>query len=330
MFLLCCRKNIALALTLHYLIGGFINNLSIRTLSLTVFALLAFAGNSVLCRMALAGQSIDAGSFTFIRLVSGLFVLMVLLKALPAQNASSHGASLLAENQRKGSWLSAFLLFLYAVTFSYAYISLDTGIGALILFGAVQLTMVIYSVVKGARLNIIEWFGLLVAFTGFVYLVMPTLTTPSLHGFLLMLVSGVAWAFYTLRGKASSNPLVDTSYNFVRTAPWLCVLLVGMVLASRMGFVDVYFTSGGIVLAAISGGVASGLGYAVWYMALAGLSSSRAAVVQLLVPIIASLGGVLFAGELMSMRLIISSLLVLGGILMVVLGHQLLHRKAIQ
>ena len=307
--------------------GDFINNLSIRTISLTVFALLAFAGNSVLCRLALAGESIDAGSFTFIRLISGLFVLVVLLKVVPAQDVSSSGAPLPAENQRKGSWLSAFLLFLYAVTFSYAYISLDTGIGALILFGAVQLTMVIYSIVKGARLNVIEWFGLLVAFAGFVYLVLPTLTTPSLHGFLLMLVSGVAWAFYTLRGKASSSPLIDTSYNFLRTAPWLCVLLIGMALASRMGFVDVHFTSHGIVLAAISGGVASGLGYAVWYMALAGLSSSRAAVVQLLVPIIASLGGVLFAGELMSMRLIISSLLVLGGILMVVLGHQLLHRK---
>jgi len=291
--------------------------------------LLAFAGNSVLCRLALADGSIDAGSFTFIRLVSGLFVLMVLMKALSTQRASLRDTSLPVKEQPKGSWLSAFLLFLYAVTFSYAYISLDTGIGALILFGAVQLTMVIYSIVKGARLNVIEWIGLLVAFTGFVYLVMPTLTTPSLHGFLLMLVSGVAWAFYTLRGKASSSPLVDTSYNFLRTAPWLCVLLIGMVLASRMGLTDVHFTPRGIVLAAISGGLASGLGYAVWYMALAGLSSSRAAVVQLLVPIIASLGGVIFAGELMSMRLIISSLLVLGGILMVVLGHQLLHRKTV-
>lgn len=310
--------------------GGFINNLSIRTVSLTVFALLAFAGNSVLCRLALADGSIDAGSFTFIRLVSGLFILVVLMKALSTQRGSSlRSTSLPVEDQPKGSWLSAFLLFLYAVTFSYAYISLDTGIGALILFGAVQLTMVIYSIVKGARLNVIEWIGLLIAFAGFVYLVMPTLTTPSLHGFLLMLVSGVAWAFYTLRGKASSSPLVDTSYNFIRTAPWLCVLLIGMVLASRMGFTEMHFTPRGIVLAAISGGLASGLGYAVWYMALAGLSSSRAAVVQLLVPIIASLGGVLFAGEIMSMRLIISSLLVLGGILMVVLGHQLLHRKTI-
>lgn len=309
--------------------GGFINNLSIRTISLTLFALLAFAGNSVLCRLALAGATIDAGSFTFMRLASGLFVLVILLKVLPVQSSSSLNASLPVENQRKGSWLSASLLFLYAITFSYAYISLDTGIGALILFGAVQLTMVIYSIVKGTRLNVIEWFGLLVAFTGFVYLVIPTLTTPSLHGFLLMLVSGIAWAFYTLRGKTSSSPLVDTSYNFLRTVPWLCVLLIGMVLASRMGLVDIHYTSRGIVLAAISGGLASGLGYAVWYMALAGLSASRAAVVQLLVPIIASLGGVIFAGELLSMRLVISSLLVLGGILMVVLGHQRLHRHTI-
>lgn len=303
-----------------------INNLSIRTIFLTLFALLAFAGNSVLCRLALAGESIDAGSFTFIRLASGLFVLVILLKILPVQHSSSNNVSPPVENLRKGSWLSAFLLFLYAITFSYAYISLDTGIGALILFGTVQLTMVIYSIVKGVRLNVIEWLGLLIAFIGFLYLVMPTLTTPSLHGFLLMLVSGVAWAFYTLRGKGSSSPLIDTTYNFLRTAPWLCVLLIGMVLASSMGLLDVYFTPRGMVLAIISGGVASGLGYAVWYMALAGLSSSRAAVVQLLVPIIASLGGVIFTGELLSVRLMISSLLVLGGILMVVLGHQRLHR----
>lgn len=293
--------------------------------------MLAFAGNSVLCRLALADESIDAGSFTFIRLVSGLFVLVVLLKVLSAQGAlSPQDESLPADNQRKGSWLSAFLLFFYAITFSYAYISLDTGIGALILFGTVQLTMVTYSIVKGARLSVIEWCGLLIAFTGFVYLVMPTLTTPSLHGFLLMLASGVAWAFYTLRGKTSSSPLVDTTYNFLRTAPWLCALLIGIVLASRTGLAEVHYTPRGIVLAAVSGGLASGLGYAVWYMALAGLSSSRAAVVQLLVPIIASLGGVIFAGELLSMRLIISLLLVLGGILMVVIGHQRLNQNAVK
>ena len=206
------------------------------------------------------------------------------------------------------------MLFIYAVAFSFGYISLDTGTGALILFGAVQITMILASVISGNKLHISEWLGLTLAFTGFVYLIIPNLTTPSLMGFILMSISGVAWAFYTLLGRGSKNPLSDTSYNFLRTSPFILVLII-------FGFSSAHFTSTGIILAVLSGAIASGIGYFIWYIALTGLSVTQGAVVQLFVPIIAAIGGVMFTSELVTLRLIESSGLVLGGILMVILGR---------
>ena len=200
------------------------------------------------------------------------------------------------------------------MAFSFGYISLDTGTGALILFGAVQITMILASVISGNKLHISEWLGLTLAFTGFVYLIIPNLTTPSLMGFILMSISGVAWAFYTLLGRGSKNPLSDTSYNFLRTSPFILVLII-------FGFSSAHFTSTGIILAVLSGAIASGIGYFIWYIALTGLSVTQGAVVQLFVPIIAAIGGVMFTSELVTLRLIESSGLVLGGILMVILGR---------
>jgi drug/metabolite transporter (DMT)-like permease len=289
------------------------NKHSIKIIACTIFALLAFAGNSVLCRLALGGNMIDAASFTVIRLLAGIIILVTAAAITPNTDAA----------RSKGSWLAASMLFIYAVAFSYGYISLDTGTGALILFGAVQITMIIVSVVSGTRLHYCEWLGLFIAFSGFVYLIIPSLTTPSLLGLILMTISGIAWGFYTLVGRSSTQPLSDTAYNFLRTSPFITALLI-------FTFQDATITQEGILLAVLSGAIASGAGYAIWYIALGGLSVTQAAVVQLFVPIIAAIGGVIFANELITLRLVEASALVLGGILTVVLGRNYFVSRALK
>jgi drug/metabolite transporter (DMT)-like permease len=278
----------------------------IKIIAATAFALLAFAANSVLCRLALGENAIDPNSFTIIRLISGIIILITVMQLM--------GKSNVVKSKPKGSWLAASMLFIYAIAFSLGYISLDTGTGTLILFGAVQITMVMASVISGTKLHFSEWLGLLIAFSGFVYLIIPDLVTPSLMGFMLMTISGVAWGLYTLVGRASQNPLSDTAYNFLRTTPFILILIL-------FGLNDLHITPIGILLAVISGAIASGIGYFLWYIALKGLSVTQAAVVQLFVPIIAAIGGVVFTNELITLRLIESSALVLGGILMVILGR---------
>ena len=217
----------------------------LKTLLCTVFALIAFAANSVLCRLALEKGAIDASGFTIIRLLAGIGVLMLILKVRPASNAPA-----------RGSWISALMLFGYALTFSFAYISLDTGTGALVLFGAVQLTIILTSIFSGQKLHWLEWTGVMLAFSGFTYLVTPNVTTPSFSGFLLMTLAGIAWGGYTLRGKASIAPLQDTAFNFLRTAPFVGILAL-------ITFFNLQASLAGVMLAILSGGLASGLGYTV-------------------------------------------------------------------
>jgi drug/metabolite transporter (DMT)-like permease len=290
------------------------NNHLIKTTLLTALALIAFAANSVLCRLALGNEAIDASSFTGIRLLSGAIALFIILNITGSVKGSNKGAS------SKGSWGASLALFLYAITFSYAYLSVDTGTGALLLFGSVQITMILLSVVSGTRLHIIEWSGVIVAFTGFIYLVLPNITTPSITGFILMTVSGISWGIYTLKGRSCENPLMDTTYNFIRTIPFVALLTVFTVQNINM-------STEGIILAFVSGAITSGLGYTIWYIALRGLSSTQAAVIQLSVPVIAAIGGVLFVSETITMRLIISAVVVLTGILMVVLGKYHFTKK---
>lgn len=290
---------------------------SVATTSIwTLLALLAFAGNSILCRLALGEQAIDAAGFTSLRLLSGIITLLVIL-AVSRRHKTATG-------KVRGSWSASLMLLLYAVTFSYAYLTLDTGTGALILFGAVQITMILISVIQGQRLHGSEWLGVLIAFSGFVWLVLPTLTTPSLSGFLLMSLSGIAWGIYTLKGRGSENPLEDTAFNFLRTLPAALILLALMFWQSDLfnPATGSDISTAGILLALLSGSLASGIGYTLWYIALNGLSGTQAAVVQLSVPIIAAAGGVVFAGESIDIRLITSALLVLGGILLVILGKR--------
>lgn len=212
----------------------------------------------------------------------------------------------------KGSWLSAGILFLYAVTFSFAYISLDTGTGALIVFAMVQITMITSALFQGNKMSSSEWIGVILAFSGLVYLVLPGVTAPSLVGLVLMIISGMAWGLYSLRGKSSQHPLVDTAFNFLRTLPFVILLLLFSVD-------KIQAEPQGIILAVISGAITSGIGYTIWYIALKGLSAIQASIVQLVVPVIAAIGGVLFLSEIITIRLGISSILILGGLAIAIL-----------
>ena len=281
-------------------------NTYVKTITLTALALIAFAANSVLCRLALGSAAIDAASFTTIRLLSGTIVLLIIIRCVGTNTATCS----------KGSWTASIMLFIYAAAFSYAYISLDTGTGALILFGSVQITMLLLSVIIGARLHPTEWIGAMIAFGGFVYLILPGVSAPSTLGFFLMSLAGIAWGIYTLKGSNSDSPLTDTTYNFLRTTPF--VLLLALI-----GIGSMNVSSEGIILALMSGGITSGIGYTIWYIALRDISSTQAAVLQLSVPIIAALGGVVFVAEPVTMRLLISCILVLGGILLVIMGKSI-------
>ncbi|GLS91032.1 membrane protein [Psychromonas marina] len=274
-----------------------------KTLIFTTFAMTAFAANSVLGRLALKGELIDAGSFSAIRLFSGAMMLLLLVILNKTMNKNSGSI-----RWREGSWITSLYLFVYALAFSYAYLSLDTGSGALVLFAAVQVTMVIMSLIKGKMLSRYEWLGLIIAFSGLSYLLLPSATAPPLLPALLMLVSGIAWGLYTLAGKGAADPLLQSCNNFLRTIPFIAVLLLFTLEQSTI-------TTNGVLLAIASGAITSGLGYAIWYVALKGLTVTQAAVVQLSVPIIAAFGGVFFVNEAISTALVISALLVLGGIL---------------
>ena len=257
-------------------------------------------------------NTIDASSFTTVRLLAAVVTLFMLIQ-LGRQKDSINS---------QGSWLSGLILFIYAITVSYAYITLDTGVGALILFGAVQLTIVFLSILSGHKLHISEWAGVLIAFCGFVYLMLPDAKAPSWEGFVLMTISGTAWGIYTFLGRTSRYPLEDTAYNFFKTIPYIIILII-------VTHEDIQYTSEGIIWAVLSGAVTSAIGYTIWYMTLQRLHQVQAAVFQLLVPIIASLGGFLFVSEPITFHLAVSSFIILGGILLVVLGrYSLLKRKA--
>lgn len=272
---------------------------------LTSFALAAFAFNSILCRLALRGDEIDAAGFTVVRLVSGAVTLVVISYFIAQKQKSGLG----------GSWVSAMFLFAYAVCFSFAYLGLTTGTGALILFGAVQLTMIGVALVKGERPRMLEWLGLLAAFAGLVYLVFPGLTSPPIVASSLMAAAGISWGAYTLRGRTGGDPLADTTGNFIRSLPFAALALL-------VSIPNIHLSNRGVVLAVLSGSMASGVGYTVWYATLKYHTSTRAAILQLAVPVIAALGGLLLLGETATTRLVIAAALILGGISMSILGRR--------
>ncbi|MGR6430233.1 DMT family transporter [Rhizobium sp. PAMB 3174] len=265
---------------------------------LTVAAMIAFAANSLLARLALGDGSIDAASYTALRIFSGAVFLFFFICRRPGE------AKMPAI---PGNWIAAGALFAYAIAFSLAYLMLGAATGALILFTSVQATMVGFSLIRGERMSLSELAGFTVAFLAFVYLILPGVGTPDPLGSLLMVLSGISWGIYTLRGHGSKEPLKETSGNFLRASAF-CVPLAIYALAAGSA------TSRGAGLAIVSGVVASGLGYSLWYRALGGLSTFQAALVQLSVPVIAALGAILFLTETMTLRFVIACLFVLGGI----------------
>ncbi len=275
-----------------------------RLMVLVSLAMLAFAGNSLLCRMALKHTSIDAASFTTVRLVSGACMLWLVVRV----KGSSGGT---------GNWRSAAALFVYAAAFSFAYISMSAATGALLLFGAVQATMIGYGVYQGERLRTPQLAGFALALAGLVALMLPGLAAPSLTSSLSMLSAGVAWGVYSLRGKRAAgqgmaDPTCVTAGNFMRAVPMALAL-------SLLMFSHWSLDPAGIGLAVLSGALASGLGYAIWYQALPALKATHAATVQLSVPVIAAIGGVAFIGESVSLLLVLASCAILGGIALVIL-----------
>lgn len=272
----------------------------IKTLSLTTLTMLAFAANSLLCRLALGEQVIDAASFTTVRLASGALMLWLIVRwrGGPANGTQS------------SDWLAAGMLFLYAAAFSFAYLTLSAGTGALILFGVVQLTMFLAGLRGGESFPAVAWVGLSLALAGLVYLVSPGVTAPEPAGALLMGLAGIGWGIYSLRGRGVANPLHATARNFLLAVP--LGLLLSLLFLDRF-----HFNTHGLAIAAASGAIASGLGYVLWYAALRGLSATSAATVQLSVPVIAAFGGVLLLSEAVTPRLLIASTAILGGIAIV-------------
>jgi len=293
-----------------------------RVFILTLLAMIAFASNSLLCRAALNESSLDPATFTLVRIFSGAVALWLIMKVrrrmLAGTTASPSAEDLFSSELimrrsplRYGNWISAVALFAYAAGFSFAYISLSAGTGALLLFGAVQATMILWGLHEGERLNTIQFVGFIVAITGLVMLLFPALSAPPLASSILMLGAGIAWGVYSLRGRGERNPASVTTGNFVRAVPFAAVL--GILFAPRT-----HVHLAGITYAVISGAVTSGLGYVIWYSALPRLKAASAATVQLSVPVLASTGGILLLGEPITLRYMLASVAVLGGIALVV------------
>jgi len=274
-----------------------------RLVVATVLAMIAFAGNSLLCRLALKDAHIDAATFTTVRIVAGAVMLWLIVRLRDGTLV------------RAGNWLSALALFAYACGFSFAYISLPVGTGALLLFGAVQATMIGYGFWAGERLRGLQLAGLVIAFAGLVGLMLPGVAAPSLQGSALMLGAGVAWGIYSLRGRNAGEPTRTTAGNFLRAVSFAVTLsIVTLRWASLDGL--------GVCYAIASGALTSGLGYAIWYTALQGLKATQAATVQLSVPLIAAVGGIAFLGEHVTLRLLIAAVAILGGIALVIFNRQ--------
>ena len=281
-----------------------------NTALLTALAMLAFAGNSLLCRLALKGTTIDAGTFTLARVAAAAAVLWLIVMA--RRQAARRGAGAMALG---GNWVSALALFCYAAAFSFAYERLSAGTGALLLFAAVQATMTGYGLYNGEPMRAQQWVGLALALTGLVWLMLPSVATPPLASSLLMIAAGIAWGVYSLRGKRAADPVETTAGNFVRAVP-MALALGAAIQAQRS------LDAPGLAYAVVSGAITSGLGYVIWYAAVPRLRAAPAATVQLSVPVIAAAGGIALLGEALTLRLALSAAAVLGGIALVILGKR--------
>jgi len=274
-----------------------------RLYILTLVAMIAFAGNSLLCRAALKQTGIDAASFTLIRILSGAAALWLIVRMRTRSQVSA------------GNWISALALFVYAAAFSFAYRTISAATGALLLFGAVQATMIFWGLRRGERLDTLQLIGLAAALSGLIVLVSPGLSAPPPGGSTLMLGAGVAWGIYSLRGKSAGDPINATAGNFLRAVPCAALLSLSLAPWTRID-------RAGFVYAILSGAIASGLGYVIWYAVLPNLRAASAATVQLSVPVLAATGSILLLGETLSLRFLLAAGAILGGIALVVIERR--------
>jgi drug/metabolite transporter (DMT)-like permease len=275
--------------------------------------MIAFASNSLLCRAALKQTGIDAASFTFVRILSGALILWLIVKMRVTARDES-------VRQRAGTWVSALALFVYASAFSFSYNTLSAATGALLLFGAVQATMICWGLRKGERLHSVQIAGLILAVVGLVVLLFPGLSAPPLAGSVLMISAGAAWGVYSLRGKGETKPIHATAGNFVRAVPFAAFVSLISLPWAHLDFV-------GVLYAMVSGAITSGLGYVIWYRVLPALKAASAATVQLSVPVLTATGGILWLGEPITPRYLFASIAVLGGIALVVMEKKQLRTK---
>ncbi|SIS91283.1 DMT family transporter [Insolitispirillum peregrinum] len=280
-----------------------------RLLLLIATALLAFAGNSLLCRVALRDTALDPVSFVALRLGSGAAILWLIVSL---QRRGGASGALLA-----GSWKAAIALFVYALAFALAYLTIPAGTGALLLFASIQISMILYGLIIGERLSGVQWVGLACAVGGLVVLMLPKLGAPPLTSATLMVMSGIAWGAYSLLGRGTTDPIAATAGNFVRATPCALLVLAGVAVTNG---VSADWT--GVGYAVVSGAITSGLGYVLWYAALRHLTVTRAATLQLSVPLLATLGGAMFLGEPFTLLLGISALAIVSGIGLVVAGKK--------
>lgn len=268
------------------------------TIFLTLLSLFAFSANSLLCRMALGNELVDPVSFTTLRLVSGMLILIPVAKFLPEAAT---------KDKAKKAWIAGIALFVYAGAFSLGFVTITSATGSLIIVGAVQITMLSWALVQGERPSLLRWLGTVVSIGGLIYLVSPGITAPNPLGTKLMLISGVGWGVYSIRGRGAAAPISMTAKNFLWAAP--IALLASLLFRS-----SIQLETNGVLLAICSGSITSALGYVVWYRALRHLSTASASIVQLLIPVITACGGVLFLDEAITTRLLIASALILGGV----------------
>lgn len=270
--------------------------------ALTTCVMIAFAGNSLLCRLALKSTAIDPATFTLARLASGAVVLWLITSLRMREGSPRHG----------GNWPSAIALFVYAATLSFSYSAMTAATGALLLFGAVQITMIGRAMVGGENMGPWQWLGVVLAFVGLTILLLPGLATPPAAASALMICSGIAWGVYSIRGKGAVNPTLVTAGNFLRTVPFALVL-------SALTWSQFSADAAGLTFALASGAITSGLGYAIWYAVLPALKGTSAATIQLSVPAIAALGATMFLGESISARFVVATAATIGGIALTVL-----------
>jgi len=275
----------------------------LRIILITFLSLLAFAANSLITRFALEETSIDETSFILLRLVSGALFLWLYLRFKSNNKA-----------YKAGTWLAALALFIYAVSFTYGYGLIAAGTGALLLFGSVQITMTIAAYRTGERLNAIQLIGFLLALCGLAILMLPGITAPSFIGAILMCISGVAWSIYTLEGRGAKNPEASTAGNFIKAAPMAIILWFSVYLSTND---TINLATNGIIYALISGIVTSAIGYIIWYSVLPELKATQAAIVQLSVPLLVTITGVILLNESISLRIILACIAILSGTILV-------------